>query len=231
MTYRNQAVNWRQATRVLSLFAIALFFSLTAATGYAADLTVAWDPNSEPDLIGYRIYCGESSGTYTVNHDITSTDPGARPATTCKFTGLEEGKKYYFAAVAYSENGQSGYSQEISYTVPAAPVDPKDIDNDGDSYTENQGDCDDTKSSIHPGAMEICGDGIDQDCNGADLTCPENIDNDRDGFTENQGDCDDTKSSIHPGATEICGDGIDQDCSGVDLTCPENIDNDRDGYT
>lgn len=172
MTYRNQAVNGRQATRVLSLFAIALFFSLTAAKGYAADLTVAWDPNSEPDLIGYRIYCGESSGTYTVNHDITSTDPGARPATTCKFTSLEEGKKYYFAAVAYSENGQSGYSQEISYTVPAAPVDLRDIDNDGDGLTENQGDCNDADAVIHPGAADTCGDGIDQDCSGADAVCP-----------------------------------------------------------
>ena len=98
----------------------------------------------------------------------------------------------------------------------------EDIDNDGDGYTENQGDCNDTKSSIHPGATEICGDGVDQDCSGADLTCPENIDNDKDGYTENQGDCNDTNSSIHPGATEICGDGIDQDCSGADFTCSED---------
>ena len=45
------------------------------------------------------------------------------------------------------------------------------IDNDGDGYTENQGDCDDNDASIYPGAPEICGDGIDQDCNGSDLNC------------------------------------------------------------
>lgn len=44
-------------------------------------------------------------------------------------------------------------------------------DVDGDGYTENQGDCNDGDSSIYPGATEICGDDIDQDCNGSDLIC------------------------------------------------------------
>jgi hypothetical protein len=44
--------------------------------------------------------------------------------------------------------------------------DPKDIDDDGDGYTENQGDCDDTDDSIHPGADEICDDLKDNDCDG-----------------------------------------------------------------
>jgi hypothetical protein len=49
--------------------------------------------------------------------------------------------------------------------------DPRDVDNDGDGYSENQGDCNDNNPNIYPGATEICGDGIDQDCNGADLIC------------------------------------------------------------
>ena len=45
------------------------------------------------------------------------------------------------------------------------------MDDDGDGYTENQGDCNDANNKIHPGAAETCGDGIDQDCNGSDLAC------------------------------------------------------------
>lgn len=44
-------------------------------------------------------------------------------------------------------------------------------DDDGDGVTEMEGDCDDTNPDAYPGAPEVCGDGIDTDCDGVDATC------------------------------------------------------------
>ena len=148
---------------------------------------------------------------------------------------LDGKEKYIGTADGLNFPGETAWIQ-IESTSPVTGFElfalhPFDIDDDKDGYTENEGDCDDGDASIHPGATEICGDGIDQDCDGEDLICPENVDDDMDGFTETQGDCDDGNASIHPGATDICGDGIDQDCDGSDQVCQEDMDDDMDGYT
>jgi len=113
------------------------------------------------------------------------------------------------------------------------------LDRDGDNFGDNyypvwvplgvtppekfviiKGDCNDNNPAIHPGTSEICGDGIDQDCNGSDLQCNPDIDSDGDGYTVAQGDCNDNDPNIHPGAAEICGDTKDNDCDGeIDEGC------------
>lgn len=45
---------------------------------------------------------------------------------------------------------------------------PRDADGDGH---HDDVDCDDARVDVHPGAAEVCGDGIDQDCDGDDLPC------------------------------------------------------------
>ena len=46
------------------------------------------------------------------------------------------------------------------------------VDWDGDGYNAYGGDCDEEDPARNPGVEEICGDDIDQDCNGSDLACP-----------------------------------------------------------
>lgn len=116
-----------------------------------------------------------------------------------------------------------GVDQDCSGSDQLCPIDSNDVDNDNDGFTENNGDCNDLETSIHPGSTEICADGIDQDCSGSDELCqidPKDVDDDNDGFTENGGDCNDSEISIFPGSAEVCGDGIDQDCNDSDELCP-----------
>ena len=48
------------------------------------------------------------------------------------------------------------------------------IDNDGDGYTEDGGDCNDNDATIVPNGNEITGDGVDNDCDGEIDELPDN---------------------------------------------------------
>ena len=122
---------------------------------------------------------------------------------------------------------------------PKEEIDPLTVDDDGDGFSEEQGDCDDTNADLSPGATEVC-DEIDNDCDGdiddadssIDLSTGSVFYADTDGDTfgdadteieacalpddavENMDDCDDTSADINPDATEVC-DEVDNDCDAM----------------
>jgi hypothetical protein len=53
-------------------------------------------------------------------------------------------------------------------TVVVSVPDPTLSDDDGDGFTEREGDCDDTNATIFPGTTDISSNGIDEDCDGMD---------------------------------------------------------------
>ncbi len=94
---------------------------------------------------------------------------------------------------------------------------PLEDDADGDGVSAVQGDCDDAKASVYPGAPDPFGDGIDTSCDGVD-----GVDDDGDQVANVEsggGDCDDDDPTIRgPGTPDNAGDAIDQNCDGVDGT-------------
>src|SRR5207245_4056599 len=87
---------------------IAATCSLAPALSSAAQVTLAWDPNTETDLAGYKLYYGTSSGSYPSSVDVGNL-------TSYTLSGLLEGQIYYFSATAYDLNvSESGFSNEAS---------------------------------------------------------------------------------------------------------------------
>lgn len=81
----------------------------------AVSVKLAWSPNSEPDLLGYKIHKGSASRAYTEQFPVVGE-------TTFTVNGLVRGNTYYFTATAYNNVGDSGYSNEVSYSVPSVVV-------------------------------------------------------------------------------------------------------------
>ncbi len=89
-------------------------------------------------------------------------------------------------------------------------------------------DCNDYNRDRFPGNCEICGDTVDDNCDGSTTDCT-STDADGDGFSPPQ-DCNDNNPQAHPGATEIPCNSVDEDCSGSDLCDNNPTDPDGDGY-
>lgn len=84
-------------------------------------------------------------------------------------------------------------------------------DHDGDGYDVDVDDCNDDNPSWHPGAGDLVGDGMDQNCDNVD-----GADEDGDGYAgrlSGGADCNDAADLIHPGAKELAN-GLDDDCDG-----------------
>lgn len=71
-------------------------------------ITVAWDPNVEPDVAGYRLHVGTASREYTQAIDVGNV-------TTNTLVGLDLDQFYYVAVTTLDTSGlESDYSNEVS---------------------------------------------------------------------------------------------------------------------
>ncbi|MFG6688076.1 hypothetical protein ACGK9U_16010, partial [Mariniflexile sp. HNIBRBA6329] len=171
-------------------------------------------------------------------------------ASTSNGTGLTIGEVYYLRVYFLGTTTPVNPTFDLKLWSSVSVT-----DNDSDGYADAPNlDCNDGNPSINPGASEIPDNGIDEDCDGADLKTWY-LDSDGDGYGNNANsvlsntqptnyvsdntDCNDGDETINPGSTEIC-DGKDNDCDGLTDDDDDSLDtstqtiffldNDNDGF-
>jgi hypothetical protein len=88
-----------------------LFVALVVVVGrpaVAGTASLAWDPVSDTDLAGYRVYYGTSPGSYTQSVDVGNV-------TQATISGLTDCTTYYFGVKAYdtAANESTSYSNQV----------------------------------------------------------------------------------------------------------------------
>jgi hypothetical protein len=101
--------------------ALLVIFSMFAVTNlYAKDIQLTCNPNTDPDLAGYKIYQSSISGQYSKVTNLALnlvTGPNIQPFFDI-FDLVEDGRTVYFVATAYdTEGNESGFSNEVAYRV------------------------------------------------------------------------------------------------------------------
>jgi hypothetical protein len=217
-------------------------------------------PNTPTGEPVYSNGCSDSqidadSDTYKKNVDCNDNNANIYPgATEVCGDGIDQDCSGSDLACAPTDNDNDGISDAndlcpntpAGQSVNANGCADSQIDGDSDTYT-NDLDCNDNNATINPGATDVCGDTIDQDCSGADAVCV--ADDDSDGVINANDLCSGTSTGASVNAngcsdaqidndgdtyTEVAGDCNDSSAEahpGGTEVCSDALDNDCNGYT
>lgn len=94
-----------------------IFFLFLPAISFGGSVTLEWEPNSEQDLAGYRVFVREAGQGYDY-----SLPAWSGTETTCLLNNILETNKYHFVVRAFDTEGyESENSNEVSYFMGTIP--------------------------------------------------------------------------------------------------------------
>jgi chitinase len=113
--------------KIYSLLPLAVIGLLVAySLSYAVTVTLQWDPNTEPDLSGYKVYYQANSLITPIQRTDATEEPSSLDVgnqTSATISGLDPGSNYYFAVTAYNIfNLESLYSNVVTLPESIPPV-------------------------------------------------------------------------------------------------------------
>ena len=177
--------------------------------------------------------CSPIDGYVTRNGDCDDADPALRPDAIeicdeidndCDTLLDELDDELEDGLVRYEDIDSDGWGSTVQRTLCEEEI----------GWISTSGDCDDADPALRPDAIEICKDGIDNNCNGVvdsdSVDVPWYRDADQDGYgdtndsqpacvppegyVEDATDCNDGASTVNPGVEETCNNQIDDNCDG-----------------
>ena len=123
---RNKVVQFKGRLVLLIVLQSLLVMLAIPSAGFPASVALNWDPSSDADLAGYKVYYQANSSALPFAG--TGAAEGSAPinaanATTATIDGLDPGSSYYFAVTAYNTSGaESVYSNIIEIPESVPPV-------------------------------------------------------------------------------------------------------------
>ncbi len=184
---------------------------------------------ADPNAVDCPVACTD------LDQDGYATDGGACGAIDCDDSDASINPGAAEICSDNVDNNCNGLVDTADTNAVNCPLDCTDSDGDGYSI-EGAGcgavDCDDTDPDVNPGALEICGDGLDNNCNGsadiADAVCQDS------GGDDDQSDKPwwRSKGKHHHSRDMACDSGAaedDESSEGDDESSEDDDDDDRDG--
>ncbi len=121
----------------------AILFPIAAATSTPLEITLAWDPSPDADVVGYGIYfkaAGDQAFKFLDDVYVDELEDPDNPMVT--LTELDDGATYYFAVTAFSEDGhESSFSSKVCVQINGAAVAECSSEDDDDNNRNDGSGC------------------------------------------------------------------------------------------